>query len=75
MHYSYIGDRCKNMPFHLDPPKMFYSYTGSEHKNMLVRFSIHQINAPSLVSYLSRFCCRKETWGYAKVIHKKEKKS
>jgi hypothetical protein len=19
-----------------------------------------------------KFCCRKETWGYAKVIHKKE---
>ena len=27
-----------------------------------------------LVRYLSKFCCRKETWGYAKVIHKKEKK-
>ena len=27
-----------------------------------------------LVSYLSKFCCRKETWGYAKVIHKKRKK-
>jgi hypothetical protein len=23
---------------------------------------------------LSKFCCRKETWGYAKVIHKKEKR-
>ena len=26
------------------------------------------------VRYLSKFCCRKETWGYTKVIHKKEKK-
>jgi hypothetical protein len=23
---------------------------------------------------LSKFCCRKETWGYAKVIHKKREK-
>jgi hypothetical protein len=23
---------------------------------------------------LSKFCCRKEAWGYAKVIHKKEEK-
>jgi hypothetical protein len=28
-----------------------------------------------LLISLSKFCCRKETWGYAKVIHKKEKKS
>jgi hypothetical protein len=38
---------------------MFYSYTGGEHKNMLVRFFIYQ----------------KRGMGYAKVIHKKEKKS
>ena len=24
-----------------------------------------------LLISLSKFCCRKETWGYAKVIHKK----
>jgi hypothetical protein len=24
--------------------------------------------------YLSKFCCKKEIWGYAKVIHKKRKK-
>jgi hypothetical protein len=23
---------------------------------------------------LSKFCCKKEAWGYAKVIHKKEKR-
>jgi hypothetical protein len=51
---------------------MFYSYTGSEHKNIIDRFSIHQINAPSFCCYLSLFCYKKETWGYAKVIHKKE---
>ena len=27
-----------------------------------------------LVSYISKFCCRKETWGYAKVIHEKSEK-
>jgi hypothetical protein len=53
---------------------MFYSYTGSKHKNMLDRFFIHQINASSSCYYLSKFCCRKEAWGYAKVIHKKERK-
>ena len=52
---------------------MFYSYTGCEHKNMLDRFPIHQINAPSSCYYLSKFYYRKETWGYAKVIHKKER--
>jgi hypothetical protein len=33
---------------------MFYSYTGGEHKNMLVRFSICQINALSSCCYLSK---------------------
>jgi hypothetical protein len=75
MHYSYTGGRRKNMLSIKIHPKMFYSYTGGEHKNMLTRFSIHQINAPRfLLISLSKFCCRKETWGYAKVIHKKEKK-
>ena len=40
---------------------------------MLDRF-IHQINALCSCCYLSKFCCRKETWGYAKVIHKKEER-
>ena len=51
--------------------KMFYSYTGGKHKNMPDRF-IHQINAPSSCEYLSqKFCCRQETWGYAKEKVKK----
>jgi hypothetical protein len=53
---------------------MHYSYTGGRHKNMLDRFSLHQINTPSSCCYLSKFCCRKETWGYARVIHKKRKR-
>ena len=27
-----------------------------------------------LVAISLKFCCRKETWGYAKVIHEKRKK-
>ena len=27
-----------------------------------------------LVAISQKFCCRKETWGYAKVIHKKREK-
>ena len=27
-----------------------------------------------LVAISQKFCCRKEAWGYAKVIHKKRKK-
>ena len=27
-----------------------------------------------LITISQKFYCRKETWGYAKVIHKKEKK-
>ena len=26
-----------------------------------------------LIAISEKFCCRKETWGYAKVIHKKRK--
>ena len=39
-------------------------------QNMLDRFFIHQINDPGSCCCLSKFCCRKETWGYAKVIQK-----
>ena len=35
---------------------------------------MHQINAPSSCSISQKFCGRKETWGYTKVIHKKEEK-
>jgi hypothetical protein len=53
---------------------MFYSYTGSKYKNIFVRFFIHQINAPSYYYYFSKFYCRNEIWGYAKVFIKKEEK-
>jgi hypothetical protein len=39
---------------------MFYSYTRREHKNMLVRFSIHQINAPNSCCYLSKVLLQKK---------------
>jgi hypothetical protein len=54
---------------------MFYSYTVGEYKNILARFFIYQINAPRfLLIFLSKFYCKKETWGYAKVIYKKKEK-
>ena len=74
MHYSYaeVGvDIC--LPSR-STQKCSTPTLGASTKNMLVRFSIHQINALSSCCYLSKFCCRKETWGYAKVIHKKRKK-
>jgi hypothetical protein len=40
---------------------------------MLDRFLIYQINTPSYCCYLSKFYCKKETWGYTKVIHEKKK--
>jgi hypothetical protein len=40
---------------------------------MLDRFSIHQINAPSSFKLSLKVLLQKGTWGYAKVIHKKEK--
>ena len=53
---------------------MFYSYTGGEHKNMFVRFSL-KINASSSYCYLSKFYCRKEVWAMQKLfIRKKEKR-
>ena len=38
---------------------------------MLIRFSIHQINAPSSHCYLPKVLLQKRGMGYAKVIHKK----
>ena len=43
--------KSRSLTHHLH---MHYSYTGGEHKNMLVRFFIHQINAPSSYWYLSQ---------------------
>ena len=74
MHYSYTSGRRRNMPSIQIHPKIFYSYSRSEHKNMLDRFSIHQINAPSSCYYLSKVLLQKRSLGYAKVIHKKKKK-
>ena len=53
---------------------MFYSYNGVNTKTCFLGFPSAKLMLQVLVSYLSKFCCRKETWGYAKVIHKKEEK-
>ena len=51
---------------------MFYSYTRGEHKNMLVRFSIHQINVPSSCYYLSKvFVAEKRHGAVQKLFRKK----
>jgi hypothetical protein len=44
-------------------------------KNMLDRFSIHQIHAPKvLVAISQKFCCREETWAMQKLFIKKSEK-
>ena len=47
---------------------------GVNTKTCLLGFLSAKSMLQVLVSYLSKFCCRKETWGYAKIIHKKEEK-
>jgi hypothetical protein len=73
MHYSYTGGKRKSMSSIKIHPKIFYSYTEGEHKNMLVFHPPNKCSKFLLIS-LSKFCCTKETWGYAKVIHEKKKK-
>jgi hypothetical protein len=53
---------------------MFHSYTGREHKNMLVRFSIHQINALSSCCYLSKVLLQKRGMGICKSYSSKRRK-
>ena len=55
---------------------MFYSYTGSEPKNMLVRFSIHQINALGSYWYLSQsFVAEKRDGAMQKLFKSKKKET
>jgi hypothetical protein len=50
---------------------MFYSYTGGEHKNMFVRFFIHQINAPKfLLLSLKSFVAEKRHGAMQKLFIK-----
>ena len=74
MHYSYTGGRRKNTPFHLDPPKKcFTPALGMNTKTCLLGFPSTKSMLQVLVAISQKLCCRKETWGYAKVIHKKIK--
>ena len=52
---------------------MFYSCTGSEHKNMLDRF-FHPPNKCSKVpiAISQKFCCKEEAWAMQKLFIKKE---
>jgi hypothetical protein len=54
---------------------MFYSYIGSEHKNMLDRFFIHQINTPNSRSYLSKVLLQKRGMDHAKEKKKELRKN
>jgi hypothetical protein len=73
MHYSYTGGRHNNMLFHLVPPKkMFYSYIGSRHQKCPIGYPSNKCSKYLLLS-LRSFVAKKETRGYAKVIHKKKK--
>jgi hypothetical protein len=64
------------MPFHLNPSKnILLLYTGSEHKKIcLLGFSSIKSMLQVLIAIAQNLCCKKETCGYAKVIHKKRKK-
>ena len=53
---------------------MFYSYTRSEHKNMLDRFFIHQINALSSCCYLSEVFVAEKRHGLCKSYSEKREK-
>ena len=53
---------------------MLYSYTGSEHKNMLDRFSIHQINGLSSCCYVSKVSVVEKRHGAMQKLFMKKKK-
>ena len=52
---------------------MFYSYTGGEHKNMLVRFPL-KINASSSCFYLSQSSIAEKRHGAMQKLFIKEEK-
>jgi hypothetical protein len=62
------------MPFHLDPPKMFYSYTGSDHQ----KYSIHPF-CPSykcsivLIAISQKVSLQKKAWVIEKKKERKKK--
>jgi hypothetical protein len=60
------------MPFHLDPPKIFYSYTRRKHQKYAL-YDIHQINAPISYCYLSKVLLWKRSMWLCKIYSKKEK--
>ena len=72
MHYSYTRGRCKNMPFHLDPPKnVLLLHWGWTPKIFFI--DIHQINAPSSSCCLSKvFVAEKKHGAMQKLFIKKK---
>jgi hypothetical protein len=74
MHYSYTGGRSKYMPFHLDPSKMFYSYTGSEHRKIYPRGYHPNKFSEILLLSLKSFVAEKSHVAMQKLFMKKKKK-
>jgi hypothetical protein len=55
--------------------KYFTPTLSMNTKNMLDRFSIHQMHSPKvLVAISQKFCCREETWVMQKLFIKKSEK-
>ena len=74
MHYSYTQGRRKNLlPFRSTHKCSTHSL--GVNKNMLDRFSIHQINALSSCCYLSKVLLQKRGMGMQKELRKNEQVS
>ena len=75
MHYSYTRVGAKTCLSSRFTRKCFTPTLGANNKNILDRFSIHQINAPSSCWYLSQsFVAEKRHRAMQKLFIKKEKK-
>jgi hypothetical protein len=69
MHYFYIGDRRKNMPFHLDPSKnVLLLHWEETPKTYLTGFPLNKCFKFLLLS-LKSFVAEKKHVAMQKVIH------
>jgi hypothetical protein len=74
MHYSYTGVGAKTCLPSRSTQKCFLPHWKWTPKIFPIGYSTNKCSKFFLI-YLKKFCCRKGTWGYTKVIHKKRKKS
>ena len=76
MHYSYTGDRRKNMLFiQIHQKKYFTPILGVNTKTCLIGFHPPNKCSKFLLLSLKSFYCRKEAWAMQKLFIKKRKKS